>query len=152
MTVIKLERNAASKFLCPTCNGELHFVEGGAVQIIDGQVHMETTLPKYECHQCGVFYRELLGSGFYDVFPLEKPKHKLLHTGDIPPMELKREADGRCECPRCGERMDYVEGRPVTLVNGKPDMDNVKDHFHCSYCNSVYRRIAATDYFQWSEK
>jgi len=152
MSVTKLELNTNNKFICPTCGEELNYVEGGAVEVIGDRVHMESTLPKYECHHCNVFYRELLGSGFYDVFPLGKPKKKLLRTGDIPPMELKRGADGKCECPRCGERMDYVEGQPVHLVDGKPDMENVKDHFRCSYCQSVYRRIATTDYFQWSEK
>lgn len=152
MAVTKLERNAQNNFVCPSCGNELHFVEGGAVSVVDGKVDMSTTLPRYECARCGVYYQELLGSGFYDNHPLQRTKRKLLRTGDIPPMELKREADGKCECPRCGERMDYVEGRPVTLVDGKPDMENVKDHFNCPYCDSVYRRIATTDYFQWSEK
>ena len=152
MSVTKLERNAQSKFVCPTCGQELKYVEGQAVQLVGGRADMDSILPKYECHHCGVFYRELLGSGFYDVFPLPKKPKKMLKTGDIPPTRLRREADGKCECPRCGERMDYVEGRPVTIVNGKPDMENVKDHFSCPYCKSVYRRIATTDYFQWSER
>ena len=151
MSVTKLERNAQNNFVCPTCGQELKYVEGQAVQLVGGRADMDSILPKHECHNCGVFYRELLGSGFYDVFPLPKPPKKILRTGDIPPTQLKREADGKCECPRCGERMDYVEGRPVTIVNGKPDMENVKDHFSCPYCKSVYRRIATTDYFQWSE-
>ena len=45
---------------------------------------------------------------------------------------------------------DYI-GRLV-LKNGKPDMENVMDHFHCPYCDSVFRRIATTDFFQYSEK
>ena len=48
--------------------------------------------------------------------------------------------------------MDFVEGGPVRVVDGKVDMDNVWDHFRCDHCSSVYRRIATTDYFQWSEK
>lgn len=79
-------------------------------------------------------------------------KQHLRATGDLVPVRLKREADGRCVCPRCGERMDFVEGQPVRIVNGKPDMENVMDHFHCPYCGSVFRRIATTDYFQWSER
>ena len=152
MSVTKLERNAQNKFVCPTCGQELKYVEGQAVQLVGGRADMDSILPKHECHNCGVFYRELLGSGFYDVFPLPKPPKRILRTGDIPPTQLKREADGKCECPRCGERMDYVEGRPVTIVNCKPDMENVKDHFSCPYCKSVYRRIATTDYFQWSDR
>ncbi len=154
MTVTKLQRNGNKRFLCPKCGDELGLIEGGAVSVVDGKADMSAILPKHTCETCGVYYQELLNSGYYDEFPLQKPTKpkKLLRTGDIPPMELKREADGKCTCPRCGERMDFVEGQPVRIVNGKPDMENVKDHFRCRYCNSVYRRIATTDYFQWSEK
>lgn len=156
MSVIKLALNERQKFICPKCGRELTHVEGGAVSIVNGRVDMSSTLPKYECDHCNVYYQELLGSGYYDEYPMPKkaepPKRKLLATGDIPPTQLKREADGKCACPRCGERMDFVEGQPVRIVNGRPDMDNVMDHFNCPYCKSVYRRIASTDYFQWSEK
>ncbi len=154
MTVTKLQINENKKFVCPKCGRELGFIEGGAVSVVDGKVDMNAILPKHVCEPCGVYYQELLNSGYYDEYPLPKkakPK-KLLRTGDIPPMELRREADGKCACPRCGERMDFVEGQPVRIVNGKPDMDNVMDHFACPYCDSVYRRIATTNYFQWSEK
>lgn len=135
-------------------------IAGGAVSIVDGRVDMSTTLPKYTCDRCGIYFQELLNSGYYDEFPWQKsapakPKDmpkRVIRTGDIQPTLLTREADGKCACPRCGERMDFVEGQPVRIVNGKPDMENVKDHFNCPYCNSVYRRIATTDYFQWSEK
>ena len=151
MALIQLNKKDDS-FVCPDCNAPLRREEGGPVQIVNGKVDMDATLPKYVCGSCGVFYRELLNSGFFDKFPLPKPKKKLLRTGDIPPMELKRGPDGKATCPRCGERMDYVEGQPVRIVDGKPDMENVKDHFNCKECNSVFRRIATTDYFQWSEK
>ena len=158
MSVIKLQLNSQKNFLCPKCGGELNRIAGGAVSIVNGRVDMSTTLPKYTCDNCGVYYRELLNSGYYDEFPWQaptppkaKPK-RVIRTGDIQPMELKREADGKCACPRCGERMDFVEGQPVRIVNGVPDMENVKDHFNCPYCHSVYRRIATTNYFQWSEK
>ena len=155
MTVTKLQLSASRKFICPTCGRELGYIEGGAVAIVNGKVDMSATLPKHTCAHCGVYYQELLGSGFYDVFPLPpdkvKPKRKILPTGDLKPTILKREADGKCTCPRCGDRMDFIEGQPVRLVNGKPDMENVKEHFHCPYCDSIFRRIASTDYFQWSE-
>jgi hypothetical protein len=48
--------------------------------------------------------------------------------------------------------MKYVEGGAVTLVDGKPNMDDVLDRFACDSCGSVYRRIVNTDYFQWFEK
>lgn len=154
MTVTKLQLNENRKYVCPKCGRELGFIEGGAVSVVDGRVDMNAILPKHVCEPCGVYYQELLNSGYYDEFPLPKkakPK-KLLRTGDIPPMELRREADGKCDCPRCGGRMEFVEGQPVRIVNGKPDMENVMDHFACPHCASVYRRIATTDYFQWSEK
>lgn len=157
MAVTKLELNANKNFVCPSCGDELTYIEGGAVSIVNGKVDMSSTLPKYVCDRCSVYYQELLGSGYYDVFALppelaKKPKRTILPTGDLKPAKLKRDADGKCECPRCGDRMDFVEGQPVRIVNGKPDMENVKEHFHCPYCDSVFRRIATTDYFQWSEK
>ena len=156
MSVIKLALNERQRFTCPKCGRELRHVEGGAVSIVNGRVDMSSTLPKYECDHCEVYYQELLGSGYYDEHPLPKKlkplKRRILATGDIPPTQLRREADGKCACPRCGERMNFVEGQPVRIVNGKPDMDNVMDHFNCPYCHSVYRRIATTDYFQWSER
>lgn len=157
MTVMKLALNEQKRFLCPKCNRELVYQAGGAVSIVNGRVDMSTTKPRYECGHCGVYYQELLNSGYYDEYPMPKPVQakpvkRIIATGDIPPTQLRREADGKCECPRCGERMDFVEGQPVRIVNGKPDMENVMDHFRCPYCSSVYRRIATTDYFQWSEK
>ncbi len=155
MSVIKLSKGGNGKFICPTCGKELNFIEGGAVSIVNGKVDMSSTLPKHTCEDCGVYYQELLGSGYYDSFALppemRKPKRHVLPTGDLKPTKLKREADGKCTCPRCGERMDFIEGQPVRIVNGKPDMENVKEHFHCPYCDSIFRRIASTDYFQWSE-
>lgn len=160
MSVTKLTKNANGVFLCPKCGQELRTREGGAVEIRNGRVDMSATLPKYICDTCGVYYQELLNSGFYDVLDLPQEwrvaprpkKHKLLRTGDIEPMELHKDANGQCVCPRCGELMDFVEGQPVRIVDSKPDFENVKDHFRCSYCESVYRRIASTNYFQWSEK
>ena len=155
MTVTKLQLSANKRFVCPTCGRELGYVEGGAVSVVNGRVDMSTTLPKHICTECGVYYQELLGSGYYDVFDLppelQKPKRKILPTSALKPTVLKREADGKCTCPRCGDRMDFVEGQPVRIVNGVPDMENVKEHFHCPYCDSNFRRIASTDYFQWSE-
>ncbi len=154
MTVMKLQLNENKNFLCPKCGKVLDYVAGGAVSIVDGRVDMSSTLPKYTCVSCGVYYQELLNSGYYDEYPLPealKPK-RVIKTGDLQPMVLKREADGKCACPRCGDRMDFVEGQAVRIVDGKPDFENVKPHFSCPYCKSVYRRIASTEYYQWSEK
>lgn len=168
MTVTKLKLSASKKYICPQCNKELRFKEGGAVRIVNGKVDMDATLPRYICDSCNLFYRELLNTGYFDYFPLPdedklskqtpppapKPevKKRVIATGDIPPTILKREADGKCPCPRCGERMDFVEAGPVKIVNGKPDFSDTMDHFNCPYCKSVFRKIVGTDYFQWSEK
>ena len=48
--------------------------------------------------------------------------------------------------------MNFVEGGAVTIVNGKPDMENVKARFVCDECKSVFRQIATTEYYQWAEK
>jgi len=157
MALTQLQVNAEKKFICPTCGQVLRKVEGGALTIVNGKVDMNATLPRHICDRCGVFYRELLKSGYYDVFDLpenerqQKPK-RVIATGDIPPTILKRESDGKCPCPRCGERMDFVEAGPVQIVNGKPDFSNTMDHFNCPYCKSVFRKIVGTDYFQWSDK
>ena len=155
MAIYPLEKNEKNHFICPKCRKDLHYVSGGAVRIVDGRADMSAVLPKYECHQCGIYFQEVLNSGLFSEHDLPKaaqPKKKIRSTGDLPPMELHRDAKNQCVCPRCGELMDDVEGQPVRLVDGKPDMDNVKDHFHCSHCKSMFRRIATTHYFQWSEK
>ena len=156
MELIKLNKNSDQKFVCPKCQGELRKVEGAGLSIVDGKVDMEATKPRQVCDNCGVFFRELLNSGYYNVFDLpeneRRQKKKLVDVKDIPPQPLKREADGKCTCPRCGERMDFVEAEPVQIVNGKPDFSNTVDHFKCSHCKSVFRKIASTDFYQWSEK
>ena len=133
MAVYQLQKNETNNYICPKCGRPLRFVDGTAVQIVGGRADMASILPKYECDHCGVYFQELLGSG------------------ELKPTELKRDENNKCVCPRCGELMDYVEGRAVTLVNGRPDMENVKDHFHCPNCQAYFRRIATTNYFQWSE-
>ena len=175
MTVTKLQLSAGKKLICPKCSAELRYVPGGAVRVVNGKVDMDATLPRHVCDHCKVFYRELLNSGYYDEFPLDeaevkpvapkppvkpkpvKPKppvqkKRVISTGDIPPTQLKRGADGKCPCPRCGERMDFVPAGPVRIVNGRPDFSNTMDHFVCPYCKSVFRKIVGTDYFQWSDK
>ena len=157
MALTKLQINAEKNFICPDCGQSLRKVEGGALTVVNGKVDMNATLPRFICDSCGVFYREILKTGYFDVFDLpenekiQKPK-RVMNTGDIPPTVLKRESDGKCPCPRCGERMNFVEAGPVEIVNGKPDFSNTMDHFNCPHCKSVFRKIVGTDYFQWSAK
>ena len=156
MDLVKLDKNSKGKFVCPKCNGELRKVEGGGVKIVDGKVDMEATQPRHICDECGTFYKELLHSGYYNVFDLpeneRKSKKNLVDVKDIPPQQIKRESDGKAPCPRCGDRMDFVPAEPVKIVDGKPDFSNTMDHFKCSHCKSVFRKIAGTDFYQWSEK
>lgn len=158
MAVYQLQKDGTNNFICPKCARPLRFVDGKAVQIVGGRADMASILPKYECDHCGIYFQELLGSGFYDEHDLPqanngaKKREDWIATGNLKPMELKRDANNQCICPRCGGMMDYVEGQAVRLVNGRPDMENVKDHFRCPHCESFFRRIATTNYFQWSEK
>ncbi len=82
----------------------------------------------------------------------EKKGKEVLPTRDLQPVQLKRDSEGKCACPRCGANMEYIEGGAVRLVDGRPYMDDVWDHFVCKKCASVFRRIVGTDYFQWSDK
>ena len=156
MDLVKLESNSNKNLICPKCQGELRKVEGGAIEIVNGKVDMDATLPRHICDNCGVFYRELLKSGYYNVFELpeseRQAKKRVIATGDLPPQQLKREADGKATCPRCGGRMDFVEAGPVQIVDGKADFSNTVDHFKCPECKSVFRKIASTGFYQWSEK
>ena len=159
---IPLPKEPKGNETCPVCGKRFRFVEGGAVRVVDGKLDMENIKGKYECDTCGVFYREVLTSGFYLPYPQqeedklkadeEPPAPQVLSTGDLAPMVLKRDKNNQCQCPRCGAMMDYVEGEAVHLVDGKPDMEDVLDHFHCKACNSVFRRIVNTEYFQFAEK
>lgn len=158
MALVKLVKDDKGVFACPDCKGNLEYMSGGAVRIVNGRVDHDNTLPRYVCFKCNKFYRELLNSGYYDHFDLEpelrrKPaRKKLLHTGDLPPMQLKKDSRGGCECPRCGDYMRYVEGGAVEIINGRADMSNTVARFVCDGCNSVFRRIATTAYYQWCEK
>lgn len=159
---IALPKEPHGDEVCPVCGNPFRFVEGGAVRVVDGKLDMDNVKGKYECDTCGVFYREVLTSGFYVPYPqqdedklsasTDPTPRKIISTGSLAPMELKRDANDQCQCPRCGAMMDYVEGQAVHLVDGKPDMEDVLDHFHCANCNSVFRRIVNTEYFQFTEK
>lgn len=161
--VVALQRNGSGMYKCPVCSLALEFSDGGQMSVVNGKVDYESIKPRYICHKCGTFYRELLSSGLYEVFKLdevtpkavkqeEKKPKKVLKTGDLAPMQLKRDANGRCDCPRCGGSMRFLEPEAVKIVDGKADMSDTVPRFACDECSSVYRRIASTDYYQWSEK
>ena len=154
MALQKLTKNKKNEYVCPQCGKALRFVDGGVVQLVDGQPDMENILPKYECEHCDVFYREFMDTGYYDAFPLHPlpPVRRVKDVGELMPMQLYKDERNECVCPRCGEKMQFVEGQAVRIVDGRPDMENVWGHFFCSHCQSVFRRVAGTDFYQWAEK
>ena len=48
--------------------------------------------------------------------------------------------------------MRFLEPGAVKIVDGRADMSDTVARFKCDECDSLYRRIATTNYFQWSEK
>lgn len=161
--VTALMTNAQGGYDCPECGKGMVHSEGGAVRVINGKVDYENVKPRYICYDCGIFYRELLRSGLYERFelpedektpppPPPKPKRRIKSTGELAPMQLKRNANGHCECPRCGVAMRFLEPGAVKIVDGRADMSDTVARFKCDECDSLYRRIATTNYFQWSEK
>ena len=70
MAVTKLEVVWEKRYVCPHCGRKLHYVEGDAVAVVDGRVDMNRTLPKYVCTSCKVYYRELLGSGYFEEYDM----------------------------------------------------------------------------------
>lgn len=148
MAVSKLEKSADGAFLCAQCGRPLRKIEGGTVRVEGGKADMDNIKPRYECNHCNVFYRELLNSGYYDVFDMPKLKA----VGDLVPTILRPDAEGHAPCPRCGGQLDLVDWVPVHLVDGKADMENVAPHFRCASCDSIFRRIATTEYYQWAKK
>ena len=120
MAVFQLTKDDNNQCMCPKCKGKLRMVDGKAVQIVNGRADMSSILPKYECDHCGIYFQELLGSGFYSEYdlPQKKTAKKMVKTGDLQPMVLKRDRNNQCVCPRCGEMMDFVEGQAVRLVEG----------------------------------
>ena len=66
--------------------------------------------------------------------------------------KLEKDANGAFLCPQCGRPLRTVEGGTVMIRGGKADMENVSSHFRCASCDSIFRRIATTEYFQWAEK
>ena len=74
MAVFQLTKDDNNQFMCPKCKGKLRMVDGKAVQIVNGRADMSSILPKYECDHCGIYFQELLGSGFYSEYDLPQKK------------------------------------------------------------------------------
>lgn len=65
------------------------------------------------------------------------------------PMKITTNGQGVCACPKCGTGMCFVEREPVKVTNGKLVMEESEAHYLCKACNSIYRQIVSTDYYQW---
>ena len=153
MTLRKLQRNDDT-FLCPNCGGPLEYSDGGAVAIVNGHLDMENYKPRYNCKKCSVFYREVMSTGYYDVFPLEesvksKPKEHIVKP-PVPkegPVSLEKDANGKRHCPKCGREFREVEGGAVRVVNGKVDMENTKPKYQCDSCGVFYREVLTSGFY-----
>ena len=68
MTVSKLKKRKDGICICPECNGDLVYLPGGQIRVVAGKVDYDNIKPKFVCTKCGKFYRELLHTGYFDVF------------------------------------------------------------------------------------
>ncbi len=161
---IALPKEPTGKEKCPVCGGLLRFVDGGAVRVVDGKVDMENVKPKYECDTCGVFYREVLSSGFYLPYPQldedkppasaserkeggDSPQKEEAAAGGREPIALPKEPTGKEKCPVCGGLFRFVAGGAVRVVNGKVDMENVKPKYECDTCGVFYREVLTSGFY-----
>ena len=114
MTVSKLEKRKDDICICPECNGDLVYLPGGQIRVVDGKVDYDNIKPKLVCTKCGKFYRELLHTGYFDVFKAteedislakkqngdnnkKNQRKNIKKTGDIAPVRLKRDANNQAE-------------------------------------------------------
>ena len=71
MTLRKLKKRDDGNFSCPACGGPLRFKDGEAVAVVSGQLDMDNYKPRYICDACKIYYRAVLTTDYYDVFPLD---------------------------------------------------------------------------------
>ena len=129
MTLRKLEKREDGNFVCPECGKPLRFKDGETVAVIDGQLDMENYKPRYICDDCQVYYRSVLTTDYYDVFPLDDAEPSKEANGnpeasaETPqgkgPIALPKEPTGKEKCPVCGELLRFVDGGAVRVVDGK---------------------------------
>ena len=70
MTLRKLKKRDDGNFSCPACGSPLRFKDGETVAVVSGQIDMDNYKPRYICDDCKVYYRAVLTTDYYDVFPL----------------------------------------------------------------------------------
>ena len=55
--------------------------------------------------------------------------------------------DGKRICPECGGALDFIEGSPVKIIDGKLNMEDTEDHYSCTKCRLVFRPLVHTEYY-----
>jgi hypothetical protein len=63
------------------------------------------------------------------------------------PKQLICGTDGKRRCPECGNLLEFVEGEPVKIVQGKVNMDDTESHYVCSDCKLIFRPLVHTEYY-----
>ena len=146
MSVSKLAKGNKGVFLCPVCQSDLEFADGGQVQVVDGHVDYDNVKPRYICHKCHSYYRELLNTGFYDVFDLPAEKKKPAKASPVVPLE--KNAQGQRSCPVCNHNLVFADGGQVRVVDGHVDYENVKPRYICEECNTFYRELLSSGLYE----
>ena len=93
MAVSELKKGPGGAFLCPVCGEELEFADGGQVRVVGGVVDFDNVKPRHICRRCGKFYRELLNTGYYDVFALEPEDEKPVEEVKQEPVQQEKPAE-----------------------------------------------------------
>lgn len=70
----------------------------------------------------------------------------------LDPIKLTPDDRGICKCPECGADLTFIKSQPVEIVDGKLNMEDSEPHYLCDSCNSVYRSVVYTDYYQRYER
>lgn len=160
MSVTKLEKDYEGDLHCPDCKQKLVYKDGGQVRVVNGRVDYENVKPRYVCFSCHKFYREMLHSGYFDVFDLEedaelmqeqsekKSAEQKLKTDTNPVVKLNRDNNGKFTCPVCGKGMRCAEGSQIQIVNGKVDYESIKPRYICDDCKRFYRELLSSGLYE----
>ena len=157
MTLRKLKKRDDGSFSCPACGNQLRFKDGEAVAVVDGHLDMDNYKPRYICDACKVYYRAVLTTEYYDVFPLDEDAQPSSEPEAAPepvekppgqgPIALPKEPTGNESCPVCGHKFRFVDGGAVRVVDGKLDMENIKPKYECDTCGVYYREVLSSGFY-----
>ena len=51
-------------------------------------------------------------------------------------------------CPRCQQKLRYVPGDAVAIVDGRVDMTRTQPYYVCDKCHTSYRELMGSGYFE----